>query len=76
MGMNGLATNPGVVENTVTWPYVNDVAAYEVQVSDNLIDWAPASSGVELLTGPRRVTFTLPNGPGITKKFCRLAVTP
>jgi len=74
MGENGRATNPGVVGHKVTWPYVNDVASYEVQVSDNLIAWSAATSGVELTTSPRQVIYTLPTGAA--KKFCRLMVVP
>ena len=75
MGMDGLATLPGVVDGKVTWPYVNDVAAYEVQVSDNLTDWVPATSGVEETSSPRQVIYTLlPSAD--PRKFCRLVVTP
>ncbi|MCX6874007.1 MAG: DUF5018 domain-containing protein [Verrucomicrobia bacterium] len=75
MGMDGLATNPGVVDGKVTWPHVNAVASFEVQVSDNLTDWSPATSGVDT-SDPSKVVFTLPTGPGITKTFCRLMVVP
>ncbi|MCX6876274.1 MAG: hypothetical protein NTW21_21075 [Verrucomicrobia bacterium] len=75
MGMDGLATNPGVVDGKVTWPYVNDVASYEVQVSDNLTDWMPAASGdIDTTSNPGFVIYTLPNGA--EKQFCRLVVTP
>ncbi|MCX6872318.1 MAG: autotransporter-associated beta strand repeat-containing protein [Verrucomicrobia bacterium] len=77
MGMNGLATNPGVENGKVTWPHVNAVTSYEVQVSDNLNDWSSAAAGdVDTTSSPGNVIFTLPTGPGITKKFCRLMVTP
>ncbi|MCX6878074.1 MAG: autotransporter-associated beta strand repeat-containing protein [Verrucomicrobia bacterium] len=76
MGMDGLATNPGVVNGTVTWPYLNEVTSFEVQVSDNLIDWAPAAAEDLATTLPPggQVTYTLP--PGAAKKFCRLMVVP
>ena len=75
MGMNGLATNPGVVGGKVTWPHVNTVASFQVQVSDNLVIWAPAAAGdVDTVSNPGNVIYTLP--PGAPKKFCRLSVTP
>ncbi|MCX6872322.1 MAG: hypothetical protein NTW21_00710, partial [Verrucomicrobia bacterium] len=77
MGMDGLATNPGVEHGKVTWPHVNAVTSYAVQVSDNLTDWSPAAAGdVDTTTDPTKVVFTLPTGPGITTKFCRLLVVP
>ena len=36
MGMDGPAILPGIVGGKVTWPHVNDVASFEVQVSNNL----------------------------------------
>ncbi len=76
MGMNGLATNPGVVAGKITWPYANEVASYEVQVSDNLSDWAPAAAEDIATTLPPggQVIYTLPTGAA--KKFCRLMVVP
>jgi len=77
MDATGVATNPGVVDNTVTWPYLNAVTSFEVQVSDDLVIWTPAPSGVVTVLPPGgHVTYTLPTGPGITKKFCRLMVMP
>lgn len=73
MGMNGLATLPGVVDGKVIWPRVNVVASFEVQVSDNLADWVPATTGVDT-SDPAKVVFTLPTGAA--RKFCRLVVTP
>ncbi|MCX6880122.1 MAG: hypothetical protein NTW21_40905 [Verrucomicrobia bacterium] len=76
MGMNGLATNPGVMAGKVTWPYVNAVASFMVQVSDNLADWAdivPPDPSIDESV-PGLVTYTLP--PGAEKEFCRLVVTP
>jgi len=75
MGMNGLATNPGVVNGKVTWPHVGTVASWGVQVSDNLFDWAPAASGdVDIVSSPGNVIYTLPTGA--PQKFCRLMVVP
>jgi hypothetical protein len=74
MGMNGIATNPGVVGGKVTWPHVGEVASFEVQVSDNLTGWEPATTGVDT-SDPGQVVFTLQ--PSATpRKFCRLVVTP
>ena len=78
MGATGIATNPGVVAGTVTWPYLNAVTSFEVQVSDNLADWAAANPSDVATTPPPggQVSITLPSGPGITRKFCRLMVVP
>jgi len=77
MDATGVATNPGVEGNTVTWPYLNAVTSFEVQVSDDLVIWTLAPSGVVTVLPPDgHVTYTLPTGPGITKKFCRLMVVP
>ncbi|MCX6876922.1 MAG: hypothetical protein NTW21_24375 [Verrucomicrobia bacterium] len=74
MGMDGLATHPGVVDGKVTWPHVNAVASFEVQVSDNLTDWVSANPLDITATFPGQVIFTLPTGA--TKTFCRLMVIP
>ncbi len=77
MDATGVATNPGIVDNTVTWPYLNAVTSFEVQVSDDLVIWENATTGVDTALPPGgHVTYTLPTGPGITKKFCRLMVVP
>ena len=56
---------------------MNAVTSFEVQVSDNLSDWASAAAGdVDTTRSPGNVIFTLPTGPGITKKVCRLMVVP
>ena len=73
MGINGIATNPGVVNGKVTWPHVGEVASFEIQVSANLTAWEPATTGVDT-SDPSKVVFTLPTGAG--KKFCRLMVVP
>ena len=73
MGMDGLTILPGIVGGKVTWPHVNDVASFEVQVSNNLSDWTPATSGVDT-SDPTQVVFTLPTGAA--KTFCRLMVVP
>ena len=75
MGMNGLATNPGVVDGKVIWPHVGAVASFEVQVSDNLKDWVPADpADVDTASAPGFVIYTFPQVD--PKKFCRLSVTP
>ena len=80
MGMNGLATNPGVVGGSVTWPYVNAVSSYTVQTSDDL---SPTGWTDVLPDDPRlhdtgvggSVTYDLlPPGPG--RLFVRMVVTP
>ena len=75
MGMNGLASLPGVVDGKVTWPHVGTVSAFEVQVSTNLTNWATAPSGVDL-SNPAAVVYTLPTGVVGGTVFCRLVVTP
>ncbi len=75
MGMDGLATNPGIVNGKVTWPHVGSVSAYEVQVSNDLINWVAADpASVDSVTDPAQVVFTLPTGA--SKQFCRITVTP
>ncbi|MCF7730616.1 MAG: carboxypeptidase regulatory-like domain-containing protein [Akkermansiaceae bacterium] len=75
MGKDGLATNPGLLNGKVTWPHVNPVASFEVQVSTNLADWVPANPGnVDTITSPGFVILTLPSTE--SKQFCRLVVTP
>ncbi|MCX6873870.1 MAG: autotransporter-associated beta strand repeat-containing protein [Verrucomicrobia bacterium] len=75
MGMNDLATNPGVINGKVNWPHVGVVASFEVQVSDNLADWRPANpADVDTTTDPGLVTYTMPSGAA--QQFCRLSVTP
>ncbi|MCX6872519.1 MAG: hypothetical protein NTW21_01745 [Verrucomicrobia bacterium] len=75
MSATGLATNPGVDGGKVTWPYLNAVTSFEVQVSDNLTTWLPAAPGdIATTLPPGQVIYTLPTGA--TRKFCRLVVTP
>ena len=75
MGMNGLATNPGVVNGKVTWPHVGTVASWGVQVSNDLVTWDPAASGdVDTTSSTGYVIYTLPTGA--PQKFCRLMVVP
>ncbi len=76
MGASGQATNPGVAGGKVTWPYLNTVTSFQVQVSDNLVDWLPANPS-DVATAPPpngQVIYTLPSGT--VKKFCRLMVVP
>ena len=75
MGMNGLATLPGVVNGKVTWPHLGTVTAFQVQVSTDLANWTAADpAAVDSVTDPARVVFILPVGAART--FCRLSVTP
>ena len=72
---DGFTANPGVVAGKVTWPHVNPVASFVVQVSDNLTNWVPADpADIDTTTDPTKVVYTLPTGAA--KKFCRLFVTP
>ena len=78
MGMNGLATNPGIVGGTVTWPRdpAATITSFRVQVSDNLGAWTdivPPHASINTSV-PNRVTYTLP--AGAVRKFCRLVVVP
>ncbi len=75
MGENGIATNPGVVLGKVTWPHVNAVTSFGVQVSSDLVNWAAANPAeVDTVSSPGHVIYTLPGGVG--KNFCRLTVVP
>jgi hypothetical protein len=78
MGMNGLATHPGVAGGTVTWPRdpAATITSFRVQVSDNLAAWTdivPPHASIDTSV-PARVTYTLPTGAA--RKFCRLVVVP
>ncbi|MCX6873668.1 MAG: Ig-like domain-containing protein [Verrucomicrobia bacterium] len=74
MDERGLATNPGLKDGKVTWPHLNPVASFEVQVSANLKDWVPVDPGDIDITDPTKVIYTLPKVE--LKQFCRLVVTP
>ena len=80
MGMNGLATNPGVVGGSVTWPYVNAVSSYKVQTSNDLstLGWTDVLPGDPRLhdtgVGGSVIYDLLPSGP--SKLFVRIVVTP
>ncbi len=78
MGMDGLATNPGVLNGKVTWPHVGVASSYKVQVSTDLGTWTDADpADVDEVTSPGFVIYTFPTGSGIpAKKFCRLLVVP
>ena len=78
MGVNGMATNPGIVNGTVTWPHVGVVSSYKVQVSADLATWTDAApADVDEVSSPGNLIYTFPTGPGIpAKKFCRLLVVP
>ncbi len=74
MGMNGLATNPGLDgSNKVTWPVSSSfMGSYEVQTSANLATWTNVTP--KPLPASGNLTYTLP--PGLGKQFVRLLVTP
>ena len=83
MGMNGLATNPGVVNRSITWPYRNSVASYKVQTSLDLSPsgWTDVPSNDPNLHTTAAgtsgsVTYDLPTGVSGGKVFARLVVTP
>jgi hypothetical protein len=72
---DGFTNNPGLLNGRVTWPHLNPVAAFAVQVSANLSEWSPADPlDVDTTSDPGLVIYTLPKGA--SKKFCRLVVTP
>ena len=74
MGMDGLATNPGIIDGKVTWPRVGAVTSFGVEVSIDLLDWSPANPADIDTSNPTRVVYTLPKDA--PKKFGRLVVTP
>ena len=81
MGMNGLATNPGVVNGKVTWPNGGNIPSpaygtqFVVQTSTDLVNWADVLVGdLNLNNTSGSVAYTLPTGDA--KQFCRLSVTP
>jgi len=70
----GFTANPGVINGKVTWPHLNAVTSFKVQVSTDLTTWTDAAPGDVDLSVPTQVTYTFP--PGASKRFCRLLVTP
>ncbi len=81
MGMNGLTTNPGVVNGKVTWPNGGNIPSsaygtkFVVQTSTDLVNWADVLVGdLNLNNTSGSVAYTLPTGE--VKQFCRLSVTP
>ena len=85
MNATGVTTNPGIINNTVTWPNGGNIdsAAYGtqfvVQTSIDLVNWSDVELG-DLTTntsGPGgALTYTLPAGALGGKLFTRLLVTP
>ncbi len=85
MNATGVTTNPGIINNTVTWPNGGNIdsAAYGtqfvVQTSIDLVTWSDVESG-DLTTntsGPSgALTYTLPASVLGGKVFTRLAITP
>ena len=83
MGMDALATNPGVSNGSLTWPYRNGVTAYKVQISTDLSPegWTDVAANDPNLhatdPGPSgSVTYALPVGVAGGRIFARLVVTP
>ncbi len=85
MNITGLATNPGFIGNTVTWPNGGNLPATEygaakqfvVQTAPDLVNWTSVEVGALTTntSGPGgSLSYTLPiSGP---KRFVRLRVTP
>jgi hypothetical protein len=83
MDATGLATNPGITGNTVTWPNGGNIPATEygtqfvVQTSTDLVNWTPVGVGGPGLSNTAgSVTYTLPPDEPGGKLFVRLVVTP
>jgi hypothetical protein len=83
MDATGLATNPGIIGNTVTWPNGGNIPATEygtqfvVQTSTDLVNWTPVGVGGPGLSNTAgSVTYTLPPDEPGGKLFVRLVVTP
>lgn len=81
MGMNAMATNPGVVSGTVTWPNGGNIPSsaygtqFVVQTSTDLVNWTDVLVGDPNLNNTSgSVSYTLPTGA--PKEFCRFVVTP
>ena len=77
----GFTANPGLVNNTVTWPNGGNIPSsaygsrFVVQTSANLVNWTdvPGTGDANLVNTSSSVTYTL---TGSGKKFVRLKVTP
>jgi|GEM_PF-2178650 len=86
MNVIGLATNPGITGNTVTWPNGGNISATEygadkqfvVQTSPDLVNWTPVGIGdPKLANTASSVSYTLlPPESGVDKLFVRLVVMP
>ena len=81
MGATGLASNPGIIGNTVTWTNGGNIPSsaygtqFVVQTSPDLVTWTPvAASDTKLSNTAGSVSYTMPSGVG--KTFVRLSVTP
>ena len=87
MNATGVTTNPGIINNTVTWPNGGNIPSTEygadkqfvVQTSIDLVNWSDVEIG-DLTTntsGPSgALTYTLPASVLGGKVFTRLAITP
>jgi hypothetical protein len=77
----GFTANPGLVNNTVTWPNGGNIPSsaygsqFVVQTSANLVNWTdvPGTGDANLVNTSSSVTYTL---TGSGTKFVRLKVTP
>ena len=83
MNAIGLATNPGITGNTVTWPNGGNISATEygtqfvVETSPDLVDWTPVpDTDPDLDNVAGSVSYTLPPDEPGGKLFARLLVTP
>jgi len=72
MGATGLATNPGLVNGTITWPHSATAtgATYKVWTSENLATWTDVTADATDAAG--FLTYTPPTSS--TKLFVRLEV--
>ena len=85
MNATGVTTNPGIINNTVTWPNGGNIDSatygtqFVVQTSLDLVTWSDVAIG-DLTTntsGPGgALTYTLPAGALGGKLFTRLLVIP
>jgi hypothetical protein len=85
MNATGVATNPGITGNTVTWINGSNIPSsaygtqFVVQTSSDLVSWADVpndASDTNLSNTAGSVSYTLPKGVAGGKIFVRLMVTP
>jgi hypothetical protein len=90
MNATGVTTNPGIINNAVTWPNGGNIPSTEygadkqfvVQTSLDLVNWADVEIG-DLTTNTSgtsgssgALTYTLPASVLGGKLFTRLVITP